>query len=396
MECADCANHHDAGKQIARTRQIWRSRLGRDLSDEDARQTIHNVTGFFGVLAEWARAEKIAATEKDNASPREPRRAMTAECIAKALGGRRVGATWMARCPAHEDRKPSLSISAGRDGKVLVRCHAGCDQRDVIAILRQRSLWETTWKSRSRFTRKRQDRVSDEPDADDLKRSEAAQAIWHMSQSPEGTLVAAYLRSRGLVLPASTDLRFHPGLKHPSGGIWPAMVALVTDGMDGAPRAIHRTFIARDGAAKAPVNPAKMMLGPCRGGMVRLAHPGAFLMIGEGIETCLSAMQATGYPAWAALSTSGLRTLNLPPAVRDVIVLADGDEAGEAAARDCALRWKREGRRTRIARPPKGTDFNDLLVAFRSGIAFAETAKVSASGETASAALSYGRDLPWR
>jgi DNA primase len=85
-------------------------------------------------------------------------------------------------------------------------------------------------------------------------------------------------------------------------------------------------------------------------------------MVGEGIETCLAAMQATGYAAWAALSTSGLRTLDLPDEVQDVIVLADGDEAGEAAARDCAGRWKREGRRSRIARPPWGMDFNDLLM----------------------------------
>ena len=64
---------------------------------------------------------------------------MTAETIAKALGGRKA-ATWMARCPAHEDREPSLSIADGKDGKVLVRCHAGCDQRDVIAALRERGL----------------------------------------------------------------------------------------------------------------------------------------------------------------------------------------------------------------------------------------------------------------
>ena len=105
-----------------------------------------------------------------------------------------------------------------------------------------------------------------------------------------------------------------------------------------------------------------MMLGPCRGGAVRLAEPGDVLMVGEGIETCLAAMQATGHPAWAALSTSGLRALDLPEDVRDVIVLADGDEAGEAAARDCAWRWKREGRRVRIARPPQGMDFNDMLL----------------------------------
>ena len=85
-------------------------------------------------------------------------------------------------------------------------------------------------------------------------------------------------------------------------------------------------------------------------------------MIGEGIETALFAMQATSHPAWAALSTSGLRSLDLPADVRDVIVLADGDEAGEAAAQECGWRWKREGRRVRIARPPRGMDFNDLLV----------------------------------
>jgi DNA primase len=95
---------------------------------------------------------------------------------------------------------------------------------------------------------------------------------------------------------------------------------------------------------------------------VRLTPVAGVLMVGEGIETCFAAMQATGRPAWAALSTSGLRTLDLPAEVRDVIVLADGDEPGEAAASDCAWRWKRQGRRVRVARPPHGMDFNDLLM----------------------------------
>ena len=140
------------------------------------------------------------------------------------------------------------------------------------------------------------------------------------------------------------------------------MVALVTRGSDNTPLAVHRTFLARDGLSKAPVDPQKMMLGPCRGGAVCLADPSDLLMVGEGIETCLAAMQATGNPAWAALSTSGMRSLDLPTAVRDVIVLADGDDAGEAAAWDCAWRWKREGRHVRIARPPRGMDFNDILM----------------------------------
>jgi DNA primase len=47
--------------------------------------------------------------------------------------------------------------------------------------------------------------------------------------------------------------------------------------------------------------------------------------------------------------------------VREIIILADGDDAGEAAAQHCAGRWVREGRRVRIARPPRGMDFNDML-----------------------------------
>ena len=196
----------------------------------------------------------------------------------------------------------------------------------------------------------------------DTARTKIALAIWRSAISADGTLVETYLQSRGLYLPQSPVLRFRAALKYPSGGRWPAMVSLVTRGSDGAPLAIHRTFLAVDGTGKAPVDPAKMMLGPCSGGAVRLANPTNLLMVGEGIETCLAAMQATGNPAWAALSTSGLRSLDLPADVRDVIVLADADDAGEAAAKDCALRWKREGRRVRIARPPQGMDFNDMLM----------------------------------
>ena len=292
---------------------------------------------------------------------------MTAETLANALGGRKTGRDWMAACPAHDDAKPSLSICDADDGKVLVRCHAGCDQQQVIAILRSRGLWPGNGERPfTRFTSSSVDKVT-WANRDDSKRSAAAQAIWVTASPSDGTSVKAYLDSRGLNLPPTASLRFHPGLKHPSGSVWPAMVALVTRGSDDAPVGIHRTFLARDGAGKAPVDPQKMMLGLCRGGAVQLAPLGSVLMVGEGIETCITAMQATGHPAWAALSTSGLRTLDLPKVIRDVIVLADGDDAGEAAARDCAWRWKREGRRVRIARPPRGMDFNDMLMERNSG-----------------------------
>ena len=242
-------------------------------------------------------------------------------------------------------------------------CCARCGERgwaredQVIAALRSRGVREQT--GLRPLAQLAPHRTGD---LDDARPSEVALAIWQSSKPAQGTPVETYLASRGIHLTPPDALRFHAGLSHPSGGIWPTMVALVTNGADGTPLAIHRTFLARDGAGKAPIDPAKMMLGPCRGGVVRLADAGEMLMIGEGIETCLAAMQATGKLAWAALSTSGLRALDLPEDVRDVIVLADGDEAGEAAARDCAMRWNRQGRRVRIARPPQGSDFNDLLL----------------------------------
>ncbi len=46
--------------------------------------------------------------------------------VTRASGG------WMAQCPAHDDRTPSLSISTGQDGRALLCCHAGCGIRDIL------------------------------------------------------------------------------------------------------------------------------------------------------------------------------------------------------------------------------------------------------------------------
>jgi hypothetical protein len=283
-----------------------------------------------------------------------------AQTIAIALGGHRAGNCWMARCPAHDDTTPSLSIRETRDGKLLVHCHAGCEQAAVIAALQVRGLWGPG----SAIIEHRYDARSDQSSNrdDDKVRTANALQLWCAGRTAGETLVQVYLRSRGIRIGIPASIKFHAGLNHRTGGIRPAMIALVTRGRDNRPIGIHRTYLARDGHGKAPIEPNKMMLGPCRGGAVRLAKTGDPLMIGEGIETCLAAMQATGHGAWAALSTSGLRALDLPPAVQDVIVLADGDPPGEAAALAAAARWRHEGRRVRIARPPEGADFNDVLL----------------------------------
>ena len=89
------------------------------------------------------------------------------------------------------------------------------------------------------------------------------------------------------------------------------------------------------------------------------------MLIGEGFETCLAAMEATAQPAWVALSTAGMAWLVLPPHLRTVIILADHDlnRAGQRAARAAAERWLAEGRRGPLAMPPElDSDLNEVLV----------------------------------
>jgi putative DNA primase/helicase len=211
------------------------------------------------------------------------------------------------------------------------------------------------------YVRKRLKLAPTEPSE---KNSAFAVRIFEKTVPASGTAVETYLRTRGITLPIPPSLRFHEALKHsPTGGYRPAMVAARTS-VDEAIRAIHRTYLKREGTGKASVTPSRMDLGPQDGGAIRLAPVADELLIGEGIETSLSAMQLLGLPGWAAGSAQAMRALKLPPEVKSVIVLADNDAPGEAAARYSSQRWLHEGRRVRIARPPKGfNDFNDHLLA---------------------------------
>lgn len=61
---------------------------------------------------------------------------MTPQEVADRLGARHTGdGRWQARCPAHDDNDPSLSIGTGADGQTLLHCHAGCDLPAVTQAL---------------------------------------------------------------------------------------------------------------------------------------------------------------------------------------------------------------------------------------------------------------------
>jgi hypothetical protein len=79
-----------------------------------------DIPGTFPVLPS---GELFHAPAGESAAPR----------IAELLQARRTGpGRWVAKCPAHADRSPSLSIASGRDGRALVRCFAGCDLALVL------------------------------------------------------------------------------------------------------------------------------------------------------------------------------------------------------------------------------------------------------------------------
>jgi phage/plasmid primase-like uncharacterized protein len=107
-----------------------------------------------------------------------------------------------------------------------------------------------------------------------------------------------------------------------------------------------------------------MMLGEVAGCAVQLTPIYNEIVIAEGIETALSITQMTDKPCWAALSAGGIEALDLPLAVRRVILAADADDRGDEAVRKAGARLKAAdpSRHISIARPPKGMDFNDVLI----------------------------------
>ncbi|HUT58681.1 MAG TPA: AAA family ATPase [Phycisphaerae bacterium] len=59
----------------------------------------------------------------------------TGDFLAKLEKVKPISGGFIARCPAHQDDTASLSVSEGKDGRVLLHCHANCSTRDIVAAL---------------------------------------------------------------------------------------------------------------------------------------------------------------------------------------------------------------------------------------------------------------------
>ena len=74
-------------------------------------------------------------------------------------------------------------------------------------------------------------------------------------------------------------------------------------------------------------------------------------MIGEGIETSLSAGLLTGLPAWAALSAGNMARVPLPDDVQEVWIASDHDAPGQRAAGQAADAFMAQGRAVQVLTP---------------------------------------------
>ncbi|MEO3475300.1 toprim domain-containing protein [Roseomonas sp. CAU 1739] len=277
---------------------------------------------------------------------------MSAAEIAEALSLKRAGHAYRGDCPAC-GYAGTFSVTE-KDGRALWWC-ASCQDSDGLTAS-VRGVAAGDWAAPTA--------AASPPPVDPASRTRAALSLWDAAMPINGTRAALYLAARGLAGEASPALRFHPALRHPNApGTFPAMVALIVSTLTGEPAAIHRTYLRRDGAGKADLDPAKASKGPMGGGAIMLHVPvaGAPLVISEGVETALSAGRMIGAPAWAAIAAGNLSRIVPPPAPSEIIIAADPDPTGQMEAWAAAHLWAAQGRRVCVATPDTpGADFNDL------------------------------------
>jgi putative DNA primase/helicase len=303
-----------------------------------------------------------------------------AQEIVQALHGKWRGSYGVVKCPAHDDRSPSLRIRQGETGVPLVRCFAGCDSRDVIAALSRIGVWPEFERDRSQHRQIRPIRqivsapqvYQPEPWTDDeMDRARWARDRWITTVPAVGSIVERYWHeARGISMPIPPVIRFGAAIPYgyESDVAFPAMVAKV-QGPAGNFVGIHVTYLRPDGSGKLEgTRKPKLIFGCVGGAAIRLADAACHLAIGEGIESTASYMQETKCAGWVGMNTSGLRSIRLPalPLAHRVTLLGENDEekngvrASAAAATAAACRMRLEGRSVDTAWPAdEFKDFND-------------------------------------
>ncbi len=274
--------------------------------------------------------------------------------LVERLGGRWTGAAGLCRCPAHDDRRPSLSVRVGRTS-LLLHCFAGCAAGDILRALRAagQPLREPLGPASPRDGSQRER-------TGEARSRGAALRVWGGARPIAGTPADRYLESRGLDV-GSLELRYHARTPHgpfPMTRFRPALIAAVRD--ESGLVAVHRTFLDPRRSRLASIEEPRCGLGRFGRGAVRLGGVGPKLGLAEGIETAMSVAVLFGLPCWATLGTERFRLVALPSEVRELALFLDNDAGGRRAerlARDAFAHLPIEAHYPRSA----GADWNDVL-----------------------------------
>ncbi|HEX5999825.1 MAG TPA: toprim domain-containing protein [Hyphomicrobiaceae bacterium] len=195
---------------------------------------------------------------------------------------------------------------------------------------------------------------------------EAAQRLFASAKPIPGTPAAIYLRHRGIAVAGDLPtLRFHPTCfyranESASRETWPALLAAVTDA-DGVITGVLRTWLARDGSAKAPLATPRRSLGRLLGSGARFGKAEDVLAAGEGLETMLSLrVVLPALPVVAALSATHLAAFVPPSGLRRLYIARDNDRVGRRAAEMLGARAHADGIEALVL-TPHWDDFNTDL-----------------------------------
>lgn len=256
--------------------------------------------------------------------------------IVAALRGKWHGAYALCCCPAHDDRRPSLSIRQGHKG-ILVHCFAGCEPADVL-----REIERLPAGGRPNM-----------PTSGAYSRQSCGnpRSLWESGKPIVGTLGARYLASRHLSIDLP-DVRFHPrcplGSK-PHTRYLPALLIALREGHE--LKAVQRIFLDADTVRST----GKMLLGRPGKAAWRAGGSAQSLAIAEGFEDAAAFTKLSGIPCWAALGGERLSLLRLPDDIDHLILAPDHDNAGRRAARKAEAAYHRPGLviETRDPRPFK-------------------------------------------
>jgi hypothetical protein len=286
----------------------------------------------------------------------DPRLQTAAADIVKSLGGKWKPSGAMCRCPAHNDRTPSLSVRVG-ERSLLFHCFAGCATIDVIRALRGDKRAIPSVEAHGQW----------HDDGRERQLTSRIQALWKEAHPIAAQCPAAnYLAARGFAESHPT-LRYHDNV--PLGRKYnvrfrPALLAAIEGDMGVI--ALERLFLdVPPGMPAHDLDPPKRMLGRPLGGTVRFGATTNVLGLAEGWETAWSVHLLLGIPVWATSGADRLPQVVVPERVDRLLLLPDDDPAGHAAAQRAAEVHARPGRRIETYFP--GGGFNDWNERHRAG-----------------------------